>query len=434
MINKPTGTKDVLPSEVYKWKFVEDEFDKLASIYGYNQIRTPMFENTSLFKRGVGETTDIVKKEMFSVISDANLKKAIKNEYDINKDGFTLKPEGTAPVVRSFVENKLYTEAQPTKVYYNTPCFRNERPQAGRLREFHQFGIEVFSTESAISDAEVITFANRYFNKLGLKNIELRINSVGCNTCRPIYHQELKEFLKPNLHEYCQTCQERYETNPLRILDCKNDKCQSNLTKAPTILNHLCDSCKVHFDELKVYLDSANVHYTVDPKIVRGLDYYTKSAFEFVSNDLGSQSTVCGGGRYDGLVEDVGGPRSPGVGFGMGIERLLMILEEQNVQIPKPKKLDAFIVHIGDKAKFRSVELLYMLRDKNISVEMDPLSRSVKAQFRYADKKGAKYVITIGDNEIENNRYSVKNLETSTQEMVDHNNILEFIGGNYEKI
>lgn len=429
MINKPKGTKDRLPEETKKWRFVEKTFEDLATHYGYGEIRTPMFENTNLFKRGVGETTDIVKKEMFTVISSANLKKYNEGKFNLDRDGFTLKPEGTAPVVRSFVENKMYADTQPTKVFYNTPCFRNENPQAGRLREFHQFGIEVFSSESAISDAEVITFANRFFKKLGLRNIELRINSVGCNDCRPVFHSELKGFIFPNLDSYCETCQERYETNPLRILDCKNPQCKSMLEDAPTIQDHLCESCSTHFDQLKKYLQLAGVEYVVDPKIVRGLDYYTKTAFEFVSTDLGSQSTVCGGGRYDGLVEDVGGPRSPGVGFGLGIERLLMIMEAQNVHFGDEDRLSTFIAYIGEKGRDKAIELMYRLRDVGVSSETDPLSRSLKAQFRYADKKNARFVITIGDNEVDTNTYRIKDLDSGTETVAAFEDIEKHVAG-----
>ncbi|BEP29113.1 histidine--tRNA ligase [Helicovermis profundi] len=415
MIIKPKGTKDVLPKDIHKWLYVEEKFREICNLYSYSEIRTPLFEFTKLFKRGVGETTDIVKKEMYTAISGVDLKKYRNDSFDIDKKGFTLKPEGTAPVVRAFTENKLYADSQPTKLFYITPCFRHERPQAGRLREFHQFGIEAFSSNEASVDAEVISLADTYLRKLGLTKTELRINSIGCKVCRPNYHKELKSFLKSKLNNLCETCNERFITNPMRILDCKNPSCQSELTDAPVMMDYLCDECSDHFKSLKSNLDSMEISYIVDPRIVRGLDYYTKTAFEFISNDIGAQSTVCGGGRYDGLVEEIGGPSTPGVGFGMGIERLLLTLEQTDVEIENKKTMDVFIVSSGKDAKLFALKISQYLRTKNISCDIDHLSRSMKSQFKYADKLGAKFVIIIGEDEVSKGTYLIKNMNDGIQ-------------------
>lgn len=429
MIRKPKGTKDRLPIDVVKWRFVEEKFREVCLKYGYGEIRTPLFEFTKLFKRGVGETTDIVKKEMFTVISDANFKKYIDNKFDLDKKGFTLKPEGTAPVVRSFVENKIYAEAQPTKLFYITPCYRNESPQSGRLREFHQFGIEIFSSYNATSDAEVIALAMNFFAELGLKKVDLRINSVGCKECRPNYNKALREYLKPKLVHLCETCNERFDTNPLRILDCKIDSCQKQLDKVPMIIDHLCDDCSNHFTELKRSLEAFDIPYIIDYKIVRGLDYYVKTAFEMIAEDNGSELTVCGGGRYDGLVEEIGGPEIPGVGFGLGIERLIMILENEGIEFPEMDTLDVFIIILGEEVKIEGLKILNNLRENNISADIDHLQRSLKAQFRYADKQNVKYTIVLGQNEVDNGKVMLKNMKTGEQIEVEIEKIVEVLGG-----
>ncbi len=417
-LNKPRGTKDIMPAEIYKWYYVEAAFRKICAAYGYGEIRTPMFENTQLFKRGVGETTDIVQKEMFSVMSGIALKEYVKTGVLKADQDFTLKPEGTAPVVRAFIENKVYADPQPSKIFYITPCFRHERPQAGRLRQFHQFGIETFGSYEPSADAEVIALAYYFFTELGIKGLELRINSIGDPQCKPAYGAVLREFLGSRLDKLCPTCNERYTTNPMRILDCKVESCQEAIKGAPYMLDHLCEDCEDHFTRMKSYLDVMKVPYTVDPGIVRGLDYYNRTAFEFISNDIGAQGTVCGGGRYDGLIESVGGPAVPGVGFGLGIERLLLTLESQGIEIPKPAPMDVFIVAMGEPAFVKGMELLCTLRGNGLKAEIDHLKRSTKAQFKFADKVGAHYSLIIGDDELAKGEAQLKDMRTGEQKGV----------------
>lgn len=427
-MKKPRGTQDILPSEVHKWHHVESTFRDVCRRFGYEEIRTPLFEYTNLFKRGVGETTDVVSKEMYTVfnsreytnyIAKRELMDAppldVMKDFMNDKNGLTLKPEGTAPVARAFVETKMYADSQPTKLYYITACSRHERPQAGRLRQFHQFGVEIFSAYGASADAETIAVADTFMRQLGLTNIELNINSVGCPECRPQYHAVLKEFLASKLDNLCETCNERYEKNPLRILDCKNETCQAELVEAPVMLDHLCGDCEDHFGKLKTYLEAMGVEYVIDPKIVRGLDYYTKTAFEFISGEIGAQSTVCGGGRYNGLVADIGGPETPGVGFGMGIERLIMTLEANGIEFPKPNTADLFIVAMGEDAIAPAVGLTQKLRLKGLAVDTDHMTRKMKAQMKYADKINAAYTIVLGSNEVESGEARLKNMETGEQ-------------------
>ncbi len=398
MINIPKGTKDVLPSESYKWHYVENIVKEVAKNFALREIRTPTFEHTELFLRGVGDTTDIVNKEMYSFKDKGN--------RDI-----TLKPEGTAGVARAFVENGLYSTAMPLKTYYITPVFRYERPQAGRLREHHQFGIEIFGASNPSIDAEVILIANTILNKLGLQ-VELNINSMGCKTCRQNYNNALKEYLKSNIDNMCPICKERFNKNPLRILDCKEEGCKALTKDAPKIIDYLCDDCNNHFNLLKEYLEVANVKFKVNPFIVRGLDYYTRTVFEFVTTALGTQGTVCGGGRYDGLIEQIGGNSVQGVGFGMGLERVLMLMEATGVQIDDNETVKLYIASYGEKANKKAFEIAYNLRKDGISVEVDHLNRSFKAQFKYADKIKAKYVIAIGDNELESGKCTLKLMST----------------------
>lgn len=408
----PRGTKDINPSESYKWNYVETTYRKVCSLFGYEEIRTPIFEHTELFQRGVGETTDIVQKEMYSF-------------QDKGGREVTLKPEGTAPVVRSFIENKMYADTQPTKLFYITPCFRYERPQAGRLRQFHQFGVEAFGSDLPSIDAEVMALAVTFLNKVGLKDLELRINSVGCPTCRKEYNEKLNEYLSSKIDVLCDTCKERSVKNPMRVIDCKNETCQSNLTDIPLMIDNICPDCSDHFGNVKEYLSAMDINFIVDPKIVRGLDYYTKTAFEIISEDIGAQSTVCGGGRYDGLVEQLGGPKISGIGFGMGIERLLLTLENNNIEIKNPNSMDIFIVTIGDKAKNESFKILKDLRNSDISADKDHLDRSVKAQFKYSDKINAKYTIVIGDDELDKDMVSLKNMSTSEQNTIKLSEIVK---------
>ncbi|MEQ2129132.1 histidine--tRNA ligase [Caldanaerobacter subterraneus KAk] len=398
----PRGTKDVLPSESYKWQYVENLMREICEFYGYKEIRTPGFEHTELFLRGVGESTDIVRKEMYTF-------------NDRSGRSITLKAEGTSPAVRAFIEHGLYAETQPTKLYYITPVYRYEKPQAGRLREHHQFGVEIFGAKSASADAEVISIAMTLLKKLGLNNLELRINSVGCPVCRKNYNKVLKEFLKEHLDELCDDCKVRYEVNPLRVLDCKVESCRRVTGEAPLITDYLCDDCRNHFEELKKYLDAMGYDYIVDPRIVRGLDYYTKTAFEIISKDIGAQGTVCGGGRYDGLIEEIGGPSMPGVGFGMGIERLLLTLEQNGIEIPKPEGPDLFIAYIGDEAKLFTFTLANKLRFNGLKVEIDHMERSLKAQMKYANKLNAKFAVVIGEEELESKKVKLKNMATGEE-------------------
>ncbi len=401
----PKGTKDIMPSQVYKWQYVERAFAEICRNYGFKEIRTPMFEHTELFARGVGDTTDIVEKQMYTF-------------EDYAGRSITLKPEGTAGVGRAFIENKVFAEVQPTKLYYTIPCFRYEKPQSGRLREFHQLGLEIFGTDNMMADAEVICLAYDFLKSLGIDNLELRINSIGCPNCRAKHREALREFLKPKYDQLCNTCKGRFDKNPMRILDCKSEICQELVKGAPMMLDYLCDDCRAAFEELKADLDALGVSYIVDPGIVRGLDYYTKTAFEFVSNEIGAQGTVCGGGRYDNLLEELGGPHTPGVGFGLGIERLLLTMEAAGKEIPAPAGADVFIAVMGDAAKSYGLSLMRKLRLEGIHCEMDLLARNFKGQFKLADRLGAKYVVVIGDSELENKKLSIKEMATSSQEEV----------------
>ncbi len=408
----PKGTKDMMPDEAYKWQYIEEEFKKLCELYGYNEIRTPMFEHTELFQRGVGDSTDIVQKEMYSF-------------QDYGKRDITLKPEGTSPVVRAFVEHKLYAGPQPNKFYYNTPCFRYEKPQAGRLREFHQFGIETFGSKDMMADAEIICLAQDFLTKMGITDIELRINSVGCPECRKKHRAALREFLKPKYDELCDTCKDRFERNPMRIIDCKSPVCHQLVQGAPMMIDYLCDDCKEAFESLKDNLDALGVEYVVDPGIVRGLDYYTKTAFEFVTTKIGAQGTVCGGGRYDHLVEEIGGPETPGVGFGLGKERLLLTMETCGVEIPKPNGADVFIAVMGDEAKATGLKLLGQLRADGIKAQMDVMGRNIKNQFKFANRIGATKTVVIGADELANDSFAVKDMTTGEQVEVPMGKLVE---------
>ena len=398
MINIPKGTKDLLPKDAYKWQYIESTAREIASLFNAGEIRTPIFEHTEVFLRGVGETTDIVNKEMYTFL-------------DKGDRSITLKPEGTAGVARSFVENGMQSLAMPVKLYYITPCFRYERPQAGRLRQFHQFGIEVLGSSSAVTDAEVILLAKTFLDKLGVKNISLYLNSIGCKTCRAKYEQALKEYLQENIEKLCPLCQDRFSKNPLRILDCKNEDCKEITKNAPKILDYICEDCSTHFESVKALLKDAGVEYGVDAGIVRGLDYYTKTVFEFVSDNIGAQGTVCGGGRYDGLIKSIGGGDTQGIGFAIGIERLLLLMENTGVEIPNEKPVKIFIASMGENASKKAFALTNELRLKGVKAECDHLNRSIKAQFKYADKIGAELVGVIGDSELEKGVIKVKKME-----------------------
>ncbi len=409
----PRGTKDIVPAEAYKWNYLEGKFRDLCKLYGYEEIRTPIFEHTELFKRGVGDTTDIVQKEMYT----------FKDRGDRD---LTLKPEGTAGVIRAFIENKMYAETQPTKLFYITPCFRYERPQSGRQRQFHQFGVEALGSDTPSLDAEVISLAMQFLGEAGLKDLTVSINSVGCPVCREEYNQLLKDYLAAKADVLCDLCNDRRDKNPMRVIDCKNETCQANIVDIPLMADHLCENCKDHFSQLKLYLDEMDINYVVDKKIVRGLDYYKRTAFEIISNDLGAQSTVCGGGRYDGLVEQIGGPSGySGIGFGLGAERLLLTLEANGVEIGNPNHTDIFVVTIGDKAKLKSFSILKDLRDNHISADKDHLDRSLKAQFKYSNKINAKYTIVIGDDELDKDEATLKNMETGDQKLIKISELVE---------
>ena len=402
LTNAPKGTKDLLPCQVHKWHYVEGKFADICRRYGFKEIRTPMFEHTEVFARGIGDTTDVVQKEMYTFNDHGNR-------------SITLKPEGTSGAVRAFIEHKQYAEVQPTKYYYNTDCFRYEKPQSGRLRHFHQFGIEVFGTPNMMADAEVICLAHDFLTDLGITEIELRINSVGCPECRKKYREALKAYLLPHYEDLCGTCKERFERNPMRIIDCKSEICQAIVKDAPRMIEYLCDDCRNAFEDLKSNLTAMGIDFTIDPNIVRGLDYYTKTAFEFVTTKIGAQGTVCGGGRYDHLVEELGGPPIPGVGFGLGIERLLLLMEANNAYFPEENRVDAFIAVMGDAAKAFGLKLARELRAKGITAEMDTLARNIKGQFKYADRLNARYTLVIGDNELEKGVVSLKDMVKSEQ-------------------
>jgi histidyl-tRNA synthetase len=407
----PRGTRDILPLEAYKWHYVEGVVRELCREFGFGEVRTPVFEHTELVLRGVGETTDIVQKEMYTF-------------EDRGGRSLTLKPEGTAPAVRAFVEHSLYSEAQPTKMYYITPVFRYERPQAGRLREHHQFGIEVFGAKEASADAEVISVAMVFLERLGIKNLNVNINSLGCPICRQNYNNALQEYFRQNLETLCTTCQDRFVKNPLRILDCKNPECHKIGENAPVILDYICDDCKEHFEDLKQELEALKIPFVIDPYIVRGLDYYTRTVFEIISEDIGAKSTVCGGGRYDNLIEECGGPKLPAVGFGLGLERLLLTLEAKGIVIPNPEAPILFIAALGEKAKLESAKIILNLRKEGIACTRDIMSRSLKAQMKYANNIKAKYSMVLGDNELNDNKAKLKNMETGEEEEIEVSNVL----------
>lgn len=412
MINIPKGTKDVLPADSYKWQYVENIARETAKLFNFKDLRTPVFEHTELFLRGVGDTTDIVTKEMYTF-------------RDKGDRSITLKPEGTAGAARSFIENSLGNGVLPVKMYYITPAFRYERPQAGRLREFHQFGVEVFGAKGADTDAEVISLADSFLKKLGL-NVKLHINSIGCPTCRAAYNKALKEYFAPHFDELCRDCQTRFEKNPLRLLDCKEEGCRNVNKAAPVILDYLCPECKEHFENLKEALTLAGIGYEIDSRIVRGLDYYTRTVFEFVSEDIGAQGTVCGGGRYDGLIEEIGGTATPAVGFAAGLERLLLVMEATGVKLPDAEKPVVYIAGMDSVCRKKAFELAVKLRGEGIYTEIDHMERSLKAQFKYADKIGAEYVAVIGGNELETGVMNVKRMADSTSEHVPFEEAVDY--------
>lgn len=399
---KIKGTEDVLPKDSYRWQFVEDVMRKESAAYGFKEIRTPVFEHTELFARGVGQTTDVVQKEMYTFDTKGG-------------ESVTLRPEGTAGAARAVLEHGLVNDSLPIKASYFVSCYRYEKPQAGRLREFHQFGLECYGTQSPAADAELICAAQSIFDRLGIKQLRLEINSIGCPTCRAEYHKALKGYFGGCKDELCDTCNSRLEKNPMRILDCKSPVCSKIAQGAPKITDYLCDECKEHFASVQKYLDAAGVEYTVNPTIVRGLDYYTKTVFEFVTDFIGAQGTVCGGGRYDGLIEELGGKHLPSLGFAMGIERLLMLMDKQGIEIPKPSTCDLYVAVMGESASLKSFEIIKAVRSCGLIAETDIVGRGLRAQMKYADKIGAKFSMVLGDNEIEQGKAVIKNMSSGEQ-------------------
>ena len=391
------GTQDALPKESYKWNYIENVVKDVAKQFDFKEIRTPVFEKTELFQRGVGDTTDVVQKEMYTF-------------DDKGGRSITLRPEGTAGAMRSVLEHGLFNEALPVKAFYNTSCYRYEKPQAGRLREFHQFGVECIGASSPVADAEVIILGATVLKRLQIKNISLEINSIGCPECRAKYTQALKDYFEKFADKLCETCLSRLDRNPMRILDCKSPICKEIANDAPVILDYLCDECNEHFEKVKSYLTSAGVDYVINPRIVRGLDYYTKTVFEFITTEIGSQGAVCAGGRYDGLSEDLGGPNLPSLGFAMGMERVLILMEKQGCDFPSDSVADVYIAPMGEKAKMEAIKLCNSLREEGFVAVTDMSDRGLKTQMKFANKIGAKFSVVIGDNEIESKKAVLKNM------------------------
>ncbi len=402
----PKGTADILPENSGKWQYVESEIRDLCRCFGIKEIRTPVFEHTELFSRGVGDTTDVVEKEMYTF-------------NDKGGRSITLRPEGTAGAARSFIEHGFFNNPQPTKFFYNITCYRYEKPQAGRMREFHQFGTEYFGSAEPSADVEVIELAYMLLSRLGLKDLELHINSIGCPKCRKAYNDKLKDYLKDNYDSLCDTCKSRYERNPMRIIDCKSAVCKDIIKDAPRLIDYLCEECSEHFENVKCILDSVGINYDIDPDIVRGLDYYTKTVFEITADIASANTTICGGGRYDGLIEQLGGPDTPACGFAIGMERLFLALEAQNIEIDCDDKLDVFVGNIGSDSHIEAQKLVYHLRQSGISADYDKLGRSVKAQMKYANKIGCKYTMIIGSDETAAKKARLKNMALGEETEVE---------------
>jgi len=406
LIEGPRGTQDILPEVSANWQYIEQTVRDICRLYGYKEIRTPVFENTELFLRGIGETTDIVSKEMYTFA-------------DRKKRSLTLRPENTAAVVRAYLEHKLYAESLLTKLFYIGPMFRYDRPQAGRYRQFHQFGIEALGSKGPAVDAEVIILAVQLLGRLGLHDLNLYVNSVGCPECRPVYRAQLQDYLREKTENLCTDCQSRFERNPMRILDCKHEKCAAESQGAPHIVDCLCDDCSTHFEQLKSLLTVAGIDFTLNPRLVRGLDYYTKTAFEIQYAPLGAQSAVCGGGRYDGLVAECGGQSTPSIGFAIGIERILLTLEKQGLLPAVTNKIDIFVAPIGKAAQGIAFKLLCDLRMNGFTADMDFMDRSIKNQMKQANKYPACFVAIIGDDEAVQGKVMLKNMQSGVQELVD---------------
>ncbi len=402
MIQKPRGTMDILPTDMKKWQFIEEKAREVCKKRGFGEIRFPTFEETQLFQRGVGDTTDVVQKEMYTFT-------------DRDGTSYTLRPEGTACVARSVIENGLAGDTMPLKLFYIINCFRHERPQAGRYREFYQFGAELFGATTPTADAELIALAYDFLNSIGITNTALHINSIGCPKCRPDYKNALVKYFSANKDELCDTCKGRLETNPLRILDCKSPICSGIAANAPKTIDHLCPECKAHFEGLKARLDVIGIKYETDPHIVRGLDYYTRSVFEFITQGIGAQSTVCGGGRYDGLVKEIGGPELAGIGFAAGINRLVLSMENGSAYKEETDSVDLYVAALGENASVKATEICAYLRENGFKAETDIVGRSLKAQMKYANKINARNTLIIGDGEIESGKAQIRNMENGEQ-------------------
>ena len=416
LTNAPRGTKDILPAQIGNWLFIEDKIRDICKRYGYEEIRTLTFEHTELFQRGIGEGTDVVDKEMYTF-------------EDRGGRSITLRPENTASAVRAYLQNKLFADKSLVKLFYIGSMFRYDRPQAGRLREFHQFGVEALGEQNPAVDAEVILLAVDFLSSLGLNDLKLKINTVGCPKCRPVYRQKLQHYFSDKLDDLCHDCQTRFDKNPMRILDCKTDADKDFMPDAPKIKDCLCDECREHFESVQKLLTAANVEFTVDDRLVRGLDYYTKTAFEIQYLPLGAQSAVAGGGRYDGLIEEIGGSSTPAVGFAAGIERILVALELQKL-LPTPEdQIDAFLVAIGNEAETMAFELMTDLRRKGLTASMDFAKRSMKAQMKQAGKSNAKFALIIGEDEVKNKTVTIKNLSNSEQQVISINDVVSFVMG-----
>ena len=414
MIQIPKGTKDILPSQVYLWQHLEKTARETSEKFAFKEIRTPVFEHTELFLRGVGDTTDIVNKEMYTFL-------------DKGGRSVTLRPEGTAGVARAFVENGLAGGVLPAKLYYMISAFRYERPQAGRLREFHQFGAEMYGAGGAFADAEIISLADGFLEALGLKKVALQINSIGCKSCRAEYHKALGEYFSPRLFDMCGDCKTRFEKNPMRILDCKEEGCKKHTAGAPRMLDFLCGDCRAHFEEVKELLAASGIAFTVNPSIVRGLDYYSRTVFEFTSDAAGAQGTVLGGGRYDGLLEQMGEKPLPAVGFAAGMERLLMVMEAENAPVPQEEGVCCYLAGMEKESRKRAFLLAEALRGQGVSCEVDLMERSLKAQLKYADKRGARFVAVIGEKELSDGAAEVKDMRNSASERVKFSELVQYL-------
>lgn len=432
MINSPIGTDDFLPEESKFWRIFQDKARHVFGTYGYIEISTPIFEQTNLFVRGIGQATDVVSKEMFNVVSGGNLEKLIAGDSLKEKSKLSLRPEGTAGVVRAAIQNGMIAPGSaPVKLMYMGPMFRAERPQEGRKRQFMQVGVECLGAKSPAVDAEAIIMLMRLYYSLGFeeKNLKLVLNSMGCPDCRKAYRDDLLKFLNDNQEFLCETCRERTRINPLRVLDCKNDNCQETLKNAPKISDYLCQDCQEHHQSVLKMLKAANIDYTLDDKLVRGLDYYTRTVFEIQTDFVGSQSALCGGGRYDGLVRELEGPDTPGFGFALGYERTLLALKNLGLEFEPAKELDYFIACVGDECKLKAFELATQIRDLGFKVELDYQDRSLKSQFKLADKYNSKYTIIIGQDELIKNEFCIRNMQTHEQQNVSLDKVCAFVNG-----